>query len=83
MARLYLSHSNDKDSKDSHCGNEMIRAAIYWGSRDNSYLAGEMWVVWSKCKDEPEVHYRDHNGEFILEPVIRKEEMKISRWKQK
>ena len=88
MARLYLSHTTDKgniDGSNSHCANEFIRAAIYWGSKSSSKLAVELWVVWEKDKKEPTVHFiATPNGEFIQGPVITNPvEERVSRWKQK
>lgn len=53
MSRLYIKTESDiRSGKRAHC---KAKAALYWGSRDDSKLAAQIEVVWTKESDKPQV----------------------------
>lgn len=55
MSRLYIKTESDIRSGKGKRAHYKAKAALYWGSRDDSKLAAQIAVIWDKESDRPQV----------------------------
>ena len=62
MARLYIKTQSDLRSGNGKCASQEASAKIFWGSANDSKLAGELVVFWPKGKVSPIVKIYRYSG---------------------